>query len=427
MKDFKLNKKLLLSTDFVEIVSNYTILHFDDIPILYSGTTKYGNKVIGSHLDENDKTQSIFSLQTILTDEEFYNFLNGKTSYLNVLKQADVISVIEKDYELKVRKVYAIDFQSIPLDYLPTEDSFCPSTAKASSLEFSISLKGKLADMNKALAGEVSKIQTGFVEFLEDRIKSLKGFRIIPQARLHPYSVGSFKINFELDISQIRQKGNNDDIFVDHTPFDKYISTYIRYVSENFSEDRDVFVKEDSRFSEKLENLKNVLSEVYESASISKPENIDQFLKEDIVKSATNFEKLTEHIGANFDNASISNITHSEETTLAFIDKEFSERFQAIVEDIEITRKGLTVDDTYKDYQIYIYHLNTDTRKGNALIKHADDEKVMSKPKISINGDDALEQTKYTESLHFNQWISVKAKARKIGEKYRQLDIEYEN
>jgi len=51
----------------------------------------------------------------------------------------------------------------------------------------------------------------------------------------------------------------------------------------------------------------------------------------------------------------------------------------------------------------------------------------MSKPKIKINGDDGLDQTKYTESLYLNKWISVKAKAKKVGEKYKYLDIEYDN
>ena len=86
----------------------------------------------------------------------------------------------------------------------------------------------------------------------------------------------------------------------------------------------------------------------------------------------------------------------------------------------------MTVDDNFNEYKIYIYHLNTDTRTGNAFIKNLTKEDEMSKPKIKINGDEGLDQTKYTESLYLNKWITVKAKAKKVGDKFKELDIDYE-
>ena len=50
----------------------------------------------------------------------------------------------------------------------------------------------------------------------------------------------------------------------------------------------------------------------------------------------------------------------------------------------------------------------------------------MSKPKIKISGDEHIEQTKYTESLHLNKWITVKAKAKRVDNKFKHLDIQYE-
>lgn len=425
MKEFNLNIKKLLKNDLIEIVSNYSVLHFDEFPILYIGTNKYGNKIIGSHLEDDDETKSIFTLHTILTNKEFHQFMNGKISYLEILKQSSSISIVDKDYKFKIRNAYDIDFQSLPIEYLPTEDSFCPSTIKEHSLIFSISLKGKLADLNKAIAEEVSKIQNGFTEFLEDRIKSLKGFNLMPKALLQPYAEGSFKINFELDVSQKGKKGGN--LFLQLAPIDKYISDYIRYISENFVDDKDIFTSENIEFSEQLKELEKTLNEVYEKALVNKPENLNSLFKEDIIRSATKFEKITEQVGEHFESVSILNISQKDESPLAFIDAEFSKNFQSNVEDIEVSKKGMTIDDDYQDYKIYIYHLNTDTRSGNALIRNLDNEEEMSKPKIKINGDDGLEQTKYTESLYLNKWINVKAKAKKIGEKFRQLDIEYDN
>lgn len=204
MKEFNLDKRLLIKSDLVEIVENYRVLHFDDFPILYIGTNRLGNKVIGSHLEEDDDTKTILTLHTILSNKEFHQFMNGKVSYLDILRNSKSISIAEKDYSFKLVKAYDVEFNSIPSDYLPLENSFCPSIVKTHSLVFSISLKGRLADINKAVADEVSKIQNGFTEFLEERINSLKGINLIPKAMLQPYAAGSFKINFELDL---RQKG----------------------------------------------------------------------------------------------------------------------------------------------------------------------------------------------------------------------------
>lgn len=425
MNEFNLHTRQILKIDQVEIVSNYSVLHFDDFPILYIGTNKYGNKIIGSHLEEDDDTKTILTLHTILTNKEFHQFMNGKISYLDILKQSSSLSLVQKDYKFKIQKAFDIEFDSIPIEYLPTKESYCPSTVKAHSMIFSISLKGKLADMNKAIADEVSKIQNGFTEFLEDRIKSLKGLNLIPKALLQPYAEGSFKINFELDISKKDKKGG--DLFLPQAPLDKYIANYINYISENFAEDKDIFTKDNIDFSEKLKELESTLIEVYDKAEILKPENLGTFIKDDMIKSAGKFEKITEQVGEHFESVSILNVSQSDENPIAFIDIEYCKEFQSSVEEIEISKKGMTIDEEFKEYKIYIYHLNTDNRTGNAFIRNSDNDEVMSKPKIIINGDNGLEQTKYTESLYLNKWISVKAKAKKVGEKFKQLNIEYDN
>ncbi len=424
MKEFNLYERLLLKKDLVEIVENYQILHFDDFPILYIGTNRLGNKIIGSHLEEDDQTKTILTLHSILSNKEFHQFMNGKISYLDLLRNSKSISIVEKDYSFKVVKAYDIDFNSIPSDYLPLKNSFCPSIIKTHSLIFSISLKGKLADVNKAVADEVSKIQNGFTEFLEDRINSLKGMNLLPKAMLQPYTEGSFKINFELDL---KQKGVNGNLFLQQAPISKYITNYIKYISESFVEDKEIFKNDNTNFSNELSQLENTLNEVYDKAYIQRPENIGLSLKEDILKSAVRFEKLTEQVGVNFESASINNVIDNEETPLAFIDEDFNQNFQSSVEEIEIHKKGLIVDENFKEYKIYIYHLNTDTRTGNAFIKNSNNEEEMSKPKIKIQGDEGLEKTKYTESLYMSKWITVNAKAKKVGDKFKQLNIQYEN
>jgi len=428
MTDFHLNTKPLIKNDLIEIVSNYKVLHFDDFPILYIGTNKFGNKIIGSHLEEDDNSKTILTLHTILSNKEYHDFMNNKISYLEILKNSSSISIVEKDYKFKIKKAYDFDFNFIPADYLPTPESFCPISVKAHSLEFSISLKGKLADLNKAIADEVSKIQNGFAEFLEDRIKSLKGFDFAPKALLQPYAVGSFKINFELDIKQKANSKKAGNLFLEQAPISQYIAEYIKYIAEDFTEDKEIFESDNAEFSESLKSLENRLNELYEKALIKKPNDIHKIIKDDILKSTAKFETLTEQVGENFESISILNIEKGNEieTPIAFIDTNFSKNFQSSIEQIEIAKKGLVEDDSFKYYKIYIYHLNTDTRTGNAFIRNLDNEEEMSKPKIKINGEDGLDHTKYTESLYLNKWIEVKAKAKRIGDKVKSLEIEFE-
>lgn len=425
MNAFNLNPKQILKNDQVEITDNYSVLHFDEFPILYIGTNKFGNKIIGSHLEEDDETKTIFTLHTILTNKEYHQFMNRKISYLEILKQTSALSLVQKDFKFNIQKAFDFDFESIPTEYLPTSESFCPQLVNEHSLIFSILLQGKLADLNKAFSNEVSKIQNGFTEFIEDRIKSLKGFYFVPKALLQPYDLGSFKINFEVDISQRSKEVEN--IFFSQAPIKKYIAKYISYISENFTDDKDIFISEDKDFSIQLKELETTLSEVYEKSYITKPDNINLFIKDDILKSASKFEKITENVGENFESVSILNLNQLEETPLAFIDIDICKKFQTSLREIEISKTDSTIDDKYEEYDIYIYHLNTDTRAGNAFIKNLNNNNDMSKPTIKINGKIGLEQTKYTESLYLNKWIKVKAKAKRVGDKFKSLEIEYDN
>lgn len=424
MEVFNLPNKCLLKNDLVEIVDNYKVLHFDDFPILFIGTNKFGNKIIGSHLEEDDDNLRIYTLHTILTDKEYYHFLNGKISYLEILKESTSISLVEKDFNFKILKAFDFDFNSIPTDYLPLESSFCPKIVKEQSLEYAISLKGKLADVNKADTEQVSKIQNGFAEFLEDRVKSFKGLFVTPKTMLQAYATGSFIINLELDLSS---KNNQIDLFPDLAPLDKYLCDYIKYISSGFSEDKELFKSNTPVSSYKFKELENSMINVYNSSNIKKPDNAYTHLKADVLKSIGKFEKISEQVGEDFDSIQILNIVSDDESPLAFIDKEISEIFQNSIEEIELSQTcGYSIDDQLQEYSIYIYHLNTDTRIGNALIKNLGNESVMSKPKIKIEGDEGLEQTKYTESLYLNKWINVKAKAKKVGEKFTYLDIAFE-
>jgi hypothetical protein len=423
MQDFGIIGQPAVRIDLIDIVDNYRILHFDEFPILYLGTNKFGNKILGSHLDESDEQRKIFCLHTILTNKQYTKFLSGRVSYQSILNESNTTFFVVKDYNSIIQDAFEYSFNLIPNDYIPLEDSFCPSTYRAHSLIFTLSLKGKLADLNKAITEEVSKMQNGFTEFLEGRISALKELNLVPKSILQPYSDGSFRINFEL---QIQPKAGKPNMFLQNAPISNYISNYIQYLSNDFTSDKDKFKLADTGSSEKLTILGNVLNDIYEKTGVRKLEDITSFLKEDIIKSTSKFEKISEQVGENFESVEIINVSDDIDYPLAYLDRSFSETFQNAIEEVEVSIEGSITDDDYQNYKIYIYHLNTDTRSGNAFIRNVGTEEDMSKPKIKIGGDEGLEQTKFTESLYLNKWIDVRAKAKRIGNRFKQLDIKFE-
>jgi len=414
----------VVRNEIVTIIANYCVVHFDDVPILYYGSNKFGNKIIGSHLESFYEENTFFSLHTIVTDKEFNDFINKKISYSSLIRNSNTLYIVKKDFSDALLMAYEATIAAIPHEYMPTEHSFVPSFFSSNILSFIVSLRGKLADMNKAVSGEVSRIQNGFTDFLEGRVSTLKNFDLKAESILHPYSEGSFKINFELEIIQ---KNQDKDLFLNSVQIKEYISDYLKYISNDFSTDKDYFLNNQTDSSVAFKELEESFCKLYDQTATKKPENITDYLKEDIIKSASKIEKLTENVGGNFDSLSIMSRSEDTELPLAFIDKAFSESFRVDLEEIEIQTKGLTTDDEFKNYVIYIYHLNTDTRIGNALIKDSEDSETMSKPRIKIIGDNSLSETKYTKSLYLDTWITVRAKAKKVDGKFKSLEIEFEN
>ena len=411
------------SIELIEISSSYKVLHYDDFPILFLGVNKFGSKILGSHLEDDDDEKKIWTIHSLLTNKEYYDFINRKKSYREILNETSTKFLVEKNYPNKTLKSYLLTFENIPEEYRPLENSFCPIFKRKFSFSYSLGLKGKLADLNRAIAEDVANVQTAFADFLEARLKNLKNFNLQPTAYLQPYSPGSFKINLELEFK--RKKGEN--LFSAYTPMDEYIQEYVKYISTSIIQDKDLFINDkNATASDDFKKLLAIFESLYDTELVKKPENIIDELKEDLGKAMPKFEVITEQIGKNFDTIEFSNFIGEQEEFISIIGTDFSESFQNTVNEIEASQSSIKIDEENQTYEIYIYHLNTDTRQGNAFIKNQNNESEMSKPKIKILGEEPLEQTRYTESLHLNKWIKVAAKAKTIDGKFKFLTITYE-
>src|SRR5690348_11929518 len=172
MKPIDTSKLAPTTLELMTISSSLKVLHFDDFPILFLGINRFENKILGSHLEEDDETKTIWTIHSILSNKQYYEFINKKKSYKEILKETSTKFLVEKSFNGKALNAYDLDFDNIPEEYQPLENSYCPNYKKSFSFSYSLGLKGKVADLNRAIADEVSNIQMAFSDFLENRLKN---------------------------------------------------------------------------------------------------------------------------------------------------------------------------------------------------------------------------------------------------------------
>jgi hypothetical protein len=417
---FELSKTKMVETDFPLIAENYHTLHFDEEPILFYGTNRYGNKIIGSLVDEDYKNKIILFFHVIIDSRSFFDFMNQKITYLDILKNSNLLYVVEKDFEEKLRNIFLINFKDIPVQYIPLENSFCPKQELKYGLDFILNLKGRLANMNFALPAELSNIQNSFSNFLETTLKDIPGFKLKPKIYQSAYTGGSFKLNFSIECI------NELDLFINNEDISKLINLILNYSINNLHSEVDVVFDTGIQGSKLLDNIKTKIIELYGTSHTKVPEDIDQFIKNEIIKTANTLQHISENIGYNFSEIELFNKIRTIENPIGLIDYSFKNLIQSTVDAIESKIGEIYIDTEPQNYKISIYHLNTDSRTGNALIYNFDSDIEMSRPRIKISGELPLEKTKYTESLYLNKWITVKSIAKRVDEKYRELNIIFE-
>lgn len=415
---FEIESKYHTETNLSIIENNYKILHFDEFPILFSGTNLYGNKIIGSFVFEDEENDVFRYLHLLITNKEYFDFISNKITYLSLVINCKNIFIIDKDINNNILNTYNIPLSVIPLSYLPSENSYCPIFESEAGSKYSFSLKGKDADKNEALIPVVTNITQSVSKIFNNAIENLKKpFSDTPEFRLIPATAASYKINFKINFK--------NDLFNTEEKAKKFIFGYMEYVFNYLSDEAEKLLKLDVSDAEKFILLENSLKQIYST----KPEMYNEEYKKEfvnnLINSADDLEKVVEQIGKGFDAIEFSsfNEDNNQSNVVSYLDRESVNKINTLVE--TITSKTTEVDEDYKEYNIQIYSINTDTRKGTAHIFNEKDATVMDKPQIFIEGKENIVGTIFTESLHKNKWIMVHAKAKRNNDKFRHLTITF--
>ena len=421
---FKINNQDKVGSSLPVITDNYRILHFDEFPILFSGTNKYGNKLIGSFSYEDYDDDSFRYFIVIVSDKQYSDFFKKRISYLNLLNDCQDIFIVDKDINDKIIATYHMAMESIPPEYLPLENSFIPARADiSSSLNFAFSLKGKLADLHKALVSDINSVNQRIYSYLEESIDTLKNLALEPIIYSQPSQSGSYRLNFDIEFKQSDQL----HLFpVDQSKIADFINEYLNYVSSILPDEADDILKTSSEDSKSFLSLKQSLIEVYNTANIEPPLTISDLLIDNISSSASKLSDVTEYLKANnsFSSLELGNYTpEGNFSTLGLLDEDYSLIVapKLIQEEILLDTEDVQSDQTPKSYRILVFRINRETGKGGARLYY--DEENFHKVFLNISlGDKELSNSVFTKSLNEDKVVDVQGIALKKNGVYKRLD-----
>ncbi len=416
---FSIDKNRKTVSNLPIITDNLEIIHFDEIPYLYYGTNKYGTKIIGSFIEEDEITDSLRYVHTLVDSQSFYTFINRETPYRSIIEQGKDVFIIDKNINEKPIAVYNITPDQIPSNFLPVEDYYCPKYNFSIGNDFVLSLHGSIADSHLAFPIELSTIQENFEKVINKTLEIFENLKTAPTVKQRAYAPGSFQLRFNLSFDR-------NDMFINqeilYNTIAKILKDLIPTKSNNLESDNDAleFIENDS--------LIKLIGETLQPGVIKLNDELISNTKIKFKEIVNYYKEMSSNIGNGYKEIEVlaEKRESKELLPLNLIDQTTNIKLNKITDIVDSKKHKIEVDENYMQYKVCIYSLNTETRKGKALIYSNQNDETMDKPSIIISGSDSLEKSTYTESLHLNKWIAVQAKATLKDGKFNKLNIEGE-
>jgi hypothetical protein len=414
------SQEKMVITELILISDNYRVLLFDDEPILFSGTNVFGNRILGSSIDEDYEKKIEQYFHIIVDPKTYFDFINKKISYYSILKNSKRIFIVEKSFDKSEINSYPIDFNSIPKEYLPSEDTFCPDCEIQPSSSYTLRLEGRLADKHYALPNVLSGILKAFTDFIKSAFSGLKGISLKPNVLISPYASGSFNITFNVDF-----ENEQLDLYRDNETYSIFLKDYLKYCIDYLPLEVDNIFTPDGHDAVYFEALLKKYQDIYSKSFLNIPPDTRAALLEEIKLSSNEMIELTGNVGSGFTSITLSNYVDDKEYPISFIDSTVKDTVNKTDSIIESKTTISERDEKPVPYELHIFQLNTNTRNGTANLKIKDVDE-MPKFRLHIDGEEILEGTKYTESLHLNKWIKVTGTAHRVDNKIKKMEITFE-
>lgn len=415
---FELKNRQLHINGLFDIKDNYCSLINDGaVDLLYKGTNKYGSNILGSILYEDDENLYLRYIHTIVSDETLLDFLNGRITLRNIMYSSNTVYVIDKGYNNEIKDSALIPFDDLPNDYLPLENSYCPSFVKQNTFEYVFSLKGGLADIHKAEPLIMSDTNAKVFKLLNSATTFLKELDIEPVIYSEVALAGSFQLNFEIDLKEkpsLFSKNPND--------IKSYFSRFLNYLFDKLPTESQDVLKDEQKSSDNLKSLAHELKQLYNSRNIVLDDEAFEQRVIDLITYSVDSIKDIEYKGYN--KIEISNkLETGEVLPIALIKTDYYDSVQSKVfkPEQEVKPDEIVYDENPKDYKIQVYSLNNETGNGGAY--YVVDDSV-SKVALHLKGKSDYHGTVYTKSLDEKKSIDIQGIGKWVNGQLKDITVE---
>lgn len=415
---FELKNRQLHINGLFDITDNYCSLINDGaVDLLYKGTNKYGSNILGSILYEDDENLYLRYIHTIVSDETLLDFLNRRITLRNIMSSSNTVYVIDKGYNNEIKDFALIPVNDFPNDYLPLENSYCPSFVKRNTFEYVFSLKGGLADIHKAEPLVMSDTNAKVFKLLNSATTFLKELDIEPVIYSEVALAGSFQLNFEIDL-----KGKPSLFSKNPSDIKSYFSRFLNYLFDKLPTESQDVLKDEQKSSDNLKSLFHELKQVYNSRNVVLDNEAFEQRVIDLITYSVDSIKDIEYIGYN--KIEISNkLETGEVLPIALIKTDYYETVQSKVfkPEQEVKPDEIVYDENPKDYKIQVYSLNNETGNGGAYYVVDD---CVSKVALHLKGKSDYHGTVYTKSLDEKKSIDIQGIGKWINGQLKDITVE---
>ena len=414
---FELKNRQLYVKELFDISDNYCGLINDGaIDLLYIGTNKFGSNILGSILYEDDENLYLRYIHAVVSDETLHDFLNRRASLRSIINNSDSIFVVDKGYNNDIKDSALIPLADLPNDYLPLENSYCPSFVKRNTFVYTFSLKGGLADTHKAEPLIMSDTNSKVFKLLNSASTFLNELDIQPRIYSEVALAGSFQLNFEIDLIE--------SINLFSKPYDdikSFFYGFLNYIFEKLPNESQDVLKVEEISSNELKSLFEEMKKLYNNRNVVLNDEAFEQKVIDLITYSVDSVKDIEYRGYN--KIEISNkLENGEVLPVGLIKTDFYETVENKIFKPEQKEKPdeIIIDEIPKNYRIQVYQLNKETGNGGAY--YLVNENV-SKIGLHLRGKDDYHGTVFTKSLDENTSVDTLGLGKWVNGVLKELTV----
>ena len=116
---FEVKEHKCVPKDMHKIICNHQVLFNDgENDVIYTGTNKFGNIILGVVMYDDDDTNYLRYLHVILDDYQYLNFFTKKITLREILESNGSFFIVDKEYNGKEIKFNILMFYYLNVNRL---------------------------------------------------------------------------------------------------------------------------------------------------------------------------------------------------------------------------------------------------------------------------------------------------------------------